>query len=165
MTERELLVRIAEEDDDALEQLYRAYYPRLARFLLRLNLSREEAEEVINDIFLVVWQKSGAFRGDSTPSTWIMGIAHNKALKCLKRHKFVEPLGGIADPSTVVPDPTLDIFTAVRRLPAKHRAVVVLTFEFGYSYREIAEILGCPENTVKTRMFNARKSLKAMLET
>jgi RNA polymerase sigma-70 factor (ECF subfamily) len=91
-----------------------------------------------------------------------MGIAYNKALKRMKRWRPTAPLDPLL---TVGVEPVRDdVAAAVRKLPAKQRAVIVLTFEFGYSYREISQVLGCPENTVKTRMFSARKALRALLE-
>ena len=163
MTERELLARIGSGDERALEQMYAVYYPRLGRFLWRLGLRPDEVEEAINDVFLIVWQKAASFEGASSPSTWIMGIAYNKALKRMKRRRPTTPLGAVMLVS-VEPGGSGDVAAAVRKLPAKQRAVIVLTFEFGYSYREISQVLGCPENTVKTRMFSAKKALKALLE-
>ena len=164
MTERELLARIGEGDEGALEQMYAIYYPRIGRFLWRLGLKPDEVEEAINDVFFIVWRKAASFRGTSSPSTWIMGMAYNKALKRMKRWRPVVPLNAAMLVGAEAPSSGDDVASAVLKLPAKQRAVVVLTFEFGYSYREIAQVLGCPENTVKTRMFNAKKALKALLE-
>src|SRR5581483_10767316 len=61
------------------EELYNLYHRRLARFLTRLTRRYDIAEEVINDTFWIVWRKAGDFRGDSQPSTWILGIAYRKA--------------------------------------------------------------------------------------
>ena len=166
MLERDLLHRIAEQDESALQDLYRLYYQRLTRFLFRLVFDPQLVGEVINDVFLVVWQKAGNFRGDSSPSTWIMGIAYNKALKANKRHKPQESLAlaeDLADESST--GLQSEVFATVNRLSPKHRAVIVLTYQFGYSYKEISQILGCPENTVKTRMHYARKSLQTLMET
>ena len=57
-----------------------------------------------------------------------------------------------------------ELHASLAKLSPKHQAVIILTYEFGYSYREISQILDCPENTVKTRMFHARKALRALLE-
>ncbi len=159
--EREWLQRIAAGDEAALTLLYTAYQPRLARFLLRFTSSAAMIEEVINDVLFVVWRNSAGFRGDSSPSTWIFGIAYKKMLKALSRAQTRTPEPEI--PATG-PDPSQEVAAAIRQLPPAQSAVVVLTYEFGYSYREISEILGCPENTVKSRMFNARKTLKTLLE-
>src|SRR6201999_3247971 len=77
--EVELIRRIAEGDRKAFEELYGLYHRRLARFLPRLTSRYDVAEEVINDTFYIVWRKAGDFRGDSQPSTWILGIAYRKA--------------------------------------------------------------------------------------
>lgn len=166
MTEHELLNRIAGQDEVALRQLYGLYYPRLARFVFRLTQDTQIVGEVINDVFFVVWQKAGGFRGDSSPSTWIMGIAYKKVLKANKRQqslRLVElPEDFAGEPAS---DPAPDVFSLVHRLSLKHQAVIILTYQFGYSYKEISEIVACPENTVKSRMHHARKALQMLLET
>ncbi len=83
--ERELLACVALRDRQAFEELYVLYHRPLARFLMRLALRYELAEEVINDTFWVVWRQAERFRGDSRVSTWIMGIAYRRALKSLRR--------------------------------------------------------------------------------
>lgn len=159
MRDKHLLERIGLGDEAALSELYRSYQPRLVRFLGRFTNNRQVIEEAVNDTLLVIWERSSEFRGDSTPTTWIMGIGYNKMLKALKRSKpFPAP---VEHPVTdLEPRSGFAMDQAVRMLPAAQAAVVVLTYEFGYSYKEISEILSCPENTVKTRMFHARKSLK-----
>src|SRR6201981_2698462 len=77
--ETDLIARIAEGDRKAFEELYYLYHRRLARFLTRLTRRYDIAEEVVNDTFWVVWRKASSFRGDSQPSTWILGIAYRKA--------------------------------------------------------------------------------------
>lgn len=163
MTETELLRAVAARNENALGELYRRYHPRLARFLVRLTDDDALVAEVINDTFLVVWNKAGAFRGDSSPSTWIIGICYRKALKALARLRPHEPLSAV-DAELATDPPSQDIDDAIGRLRPNHRAVLILTYQFGYSYREIGEIVNCPENTVKTRMHHARKALKSLLE-
>ncbi len=164
--EQELLQRIAGGDQAALEQLYGEYYPRLARFILRVTRDVELAREVINDVFLVVWRTAHRFRGDSSVSTWILGIAYRRALKSARRLPRLaeladdEPASGDA-----LEDSRLDIDSSLARLSHEQRATVELAYYFGYSYKEIAEVMDCPENTVKTRMFHARRTLKSLLET
>src|ERR1700746_4238997 len=75
----ELIERVARRDRRAFEEIYNLYHRRLARFLTRLTRRYDVAEEVINDTFWIVWKKAGDFRGDSQPSTWILGIAYRKA--------------------------------------------------------------------------------------
>src|ERR1700755_981366 len=77
--EKELISKIAQGDRRAFEELYNLYHRRLARFLTRLTRRYEVAEEVINDTFWIVWKKAADFRGDSQPSTWILGIAYRRA--------------------------------------------------------------------------------------
>ena len=164
MAEKDLILAIAAGDERALRELYALYYPRLVRFLLRLTRDEGLIGEAINDTFLVVWQKAGSFRGDSSLSTWIIGISYKKTLKALKRIHSHEPLA-VIDDFPAEESKTDEVINAIGKLSPKHRAVLVLTYEFGYSYREIGEILSCPENTVKTRMHYARKALRHLMET
>ncbi len=154
--DQELLQRIAAGDTEALAALHQAYFTRLGRFLLRVINDEELAAEVVNDVFLVIWQKAHTFAGRSSPSTWIMGIAYRRALKALRGRRQLLPLAWTAQAPSNWPN---DRTSTVSRLSPPQRAVVELTYFFGYSYPEIAEILDCPEGTIKTRMFHARRLL------
>lgn len=159
--DQELLQRIAAGDTEALAALHQAYFTRLGRFLLRVINDEELAAEVVNDVFLVIWQKAHTFAGRSSPSTWIMGIAYRRALKALRGRRQLLPLeeAAVDGPGTEQLAERQDIDRLLARLSPPQRAVVELTYFFGYSYPEIAEILDCPEGTIKTRMFHARRLL------
>ena len=164
MPEGELLERIARGDEAALESLYRVWYPRLTRFVLRIVRDPGLVEEVINDVFLVIWRSAAAFRGDSHASTWILGIAYRRALKrARQRRPAPSELADGPGPEDV-PSRRFELEGCLAQLNPEQRATVELTYYFGYSYREIAEIMKCPENTVKTRMFHARRALRSLLE-
>ena len=156
----------------AFEQLYRIYQPRLARFLINLINRPQLVEEVLNDTMTTVWQTAGSFRGASKLSTWIFAIAYRKAIKI--RLRWPDPVEDEAFDVRVSDDPGPDeevhqlrlhdaLVAAMDQLSSDHRAVVDLTYFHGLGYREIAEIMGCPVSTVKTRMFHARRRLKRAL--
>jgi len=166
--DRGLLQRIAAGDHGALETLYNRYHRRLARFLTRLTYRYELAEEVINDTLWLVWQQAGDFRGASRVSTWIMGIAYRRTLAAL-RHVSVRPGVMAIDEPSEPRDPATDVEhrqlldRALAMLPLEQRMVLELTYYLGHSCEEIAEITECPVNTVKTRMFHARRKLRELL--
>jgi RNA polymerase sigma factor (sigma-70 family) len=174
-----LLRRIAAQDRKAFETLYGLYYRRLFGYLLKLTRRADMVEEVLNDVMLVIWKKAGTFDGRSRPSTWIFGIAYHKALKALA-HRGAASRGALPEswneqdrPEPVEEEEPENL--AVRRelattlgralhaLSAEQRAVVELTYYYGHSYQEISEIVHCPVNTVKTRMFHARRRLRELL--
>jgi RNA polymerase sigma-70 factor (ECF subfamily) len=163
-----LLTRIAARDAQAMHELYHLYHRRLARFLMRLTSRYDLAEEVINDTFWVIWQHAADFRGASQLSTWIFGIAYRRALKTLKR---VRPdLMAEADEAPEqVEEPWQQaelrewLGVALAKLPHEQRMVLELAYNVGHSCEEIATIMECPVNTVKTRMFHARRKLKGLL--
>ena len=171
--DRELLRRIGTEDLAAFELFYRRHYLRLRRFVGRIGERAEIVEEVINDTMLVVWQRADTFRGDALPTTWLMGIAWRKTKDRL-RGRASEP-GTVELDEVVLEDPLkLEEWVEDRQfgrivrdclqdLSPAHRAVVELTYFDGYSSREIAQILDCPEGTVRTRMLHARRKLKSLL--
>jgi RNA polymerase sigma-70 factor (ECF subfamily) len=168
--DRGLIERIARSDRAALKELYLLYHRRVARFLTRVTSRYDLAEEIINDTFWVVWQRAAEFRGASNVSTWIMGIAYRRGLKALKRvrsvqtglHEMPEELGASHEPwSGAERREWLNV--ALERLPSEQRLVLELAYHLGHSCEEIAEIMNCPVNTVKTRMFHARKKLKLLL--
>lgn len=165
------LADIARGDRSAFDRLYRRYYDRLFRFVLRVTGRMNLVEDVINDTMIVIWRKAGEYRGAAQASTWIFGIAYRKALKALSRESRMSEVPEEAvDLSEAPPPDHLDrdglhaaIRQAVMRLPPEHRAVVDLTFFFNRSYEEVAQILDCPVGTVKSRMFHARAKLRPLL--
>ncbi|HUA88557.1 MAG TPA: sigma-70 family RNA polymerase sigma factor [Steroidobacteraceae bacterium] len=168
--EVDLIGRIAAGDRRAFEELYHLYHRRLARFLTRLTRRYDIAEEVINDTFYVVWRKAGAFRGESQPSTWILGIAYRKARSAFRSSARLpqENLDAAPEPLThETPASTEELRDwlgqALAQLPLEQRMAVELCYELGYSCEEIAAIMNCPVNTVKTRLFHARGKLQRLL--
>ncbi len=165
---------IAGGDRSALRLLYARYSGRIFRFVLRMINDEAKAEEVVNDVMMEVWKSAASFEGRSSPSTWILGIARFRTLNAVRGKK----LDTVAlDQAPEQEDEQEDASTgksreqmkallrrAIDRLSLEHREVVELTFFHGHSYPEIASILQCPENTVKTRMFHARAKLKPWLQ-
>jgi RNA polymerase sigma-70 factor, ECF subfamily len=166
-SELALLRRIARQDRDAITELYRIYHARLFKFIFRLTHSYTAADELVNDIMLVIWRNAPAFRGDSKVSTWIFGIAYRQAMRRVSRRQITLPAHQHAD--DVPSDDRRDMETEdwVRRgldaLPAAQQLTMVLVFYLGLSYAETAELTDCPVNTVKTRMFHARRKLREYL--
>jgi RNA polymerase sigma factor (sigma-70 family) len=171
----ELLARSNGGDRVAFHELYTKFYHPVLRFAYRVTGQLELAQEAVNDVMLVVWQDGRSFAGRSTVSTWIMGIAYRRALKLSERARrwswryAAVDFDGVAERSAAEPELTEraelhDLLErGLDRLPPEQRAVVELTYFFGCSYEEIAAIVGCPENTVKTRMFHARAKLRTIL--
>ena len=170
--ERRLLDRVIARDLGAFESLYRLYHPRLTRFLTNLVQRPQLVEEALNDTMMVVWQSAERFKGSSKLSTWIFTIAYRTAVKA--RRRWPDPVEDVSSDERVSPDPQPDHFVhhaqlhdaliaAMDGLSADHRAVVDLTYFHGLGYREIAEIMDCPVDTVKTRMFHARRRMKRVL--
>jgi len=167
--ETELIARIAEGDRKAFEELYYIYH-RLARFLTRLTRRYDIAEEVVNDTFWVVWRKAKSFRGDSQPSTWILGIAYRKARNAFRSSARLAEKNLQAEflpPTDEEPSGTEELrdwlTRALAELPVEQRLAVELCYELGHSCQEIATIMDCPVNTVKTRLFHARAKLQRLL--
>ena len=168
--EAQLIARIAEGDRRAFEELYNLYHRRMARFLMRLTRRYDLAEEVINDTFWVVWRKAKSFRGDSQPSTWILGIAYRKARNAfratarLAEKNLEAQLEPLTTDSPASGEELRDwLGQALAQLPVEQRLAVELCYELGHSCEEIATIMSCPVNTVKTRLFHARAKLQKLL--
>ncbi|HEY2289890.1 MAG TPA: sigma-70 family RNA polymerase sigma factor [Thermoanaerobaculia bacterium] len=167
-----LLRRVATKDRKAFEALYHLYYRRLFGYLLKLTRRVDLVEEVLNDVMLAIWKGAASFDGRSRPSTWIFGIAYHKALKALARRPAAvdgdaegpEPVDRDEPESLAARRELAGVLSrALGSLSPEQRAVVELTYYYGLAYPEIAEIVGCPVNTVKTRMFHARRRLKELL--
>ena len=168
-----LLSLVRTGDRKAFEELYKIYHPRLTRFLFNLVRRPTMVEDVLNETMMVVWERADTFTGASRLSTWIFAIAFRKAMKALRRQDEA-----IEDPhqdqrASLEASPEEEfgqnrrhtlLMRAIDELSPAHRAVVDLTYFHEIGYREIAAILDCPVDTVKTRMFHARRHLRRILE-
>lgn len=168
-----LLQRVAVKDKVAFEKLYCQFYPRLTRYLSRLMRRPEMVEEVVNDTLFVVWEKAEQFQGRSKVSTWITGIAYLKGIKALDRLRrmpeqqaqSLHEAEDIEETRNLINRLGLQDWLAsgLDQISVEQRSVVELTYVSGFSYQEIADIMKCPVNTVKTRMFHARRKLAKLL--
>ena len=172
MDEADLIGLVAMEDMRAFEALYRAYYPRLRRFLRGMLRQSTMVDEVLDDTMLVAWRKAHTFDATSRVSTWLFAIAYRQALKAMRRvdWSLPDPIDEPAAPRDAEPDHELEhqqlrarLDAVLTQLSPEHRAVIDLTYFHGYSCKEIADVVGCPVATVKTRMFYARRHMKALL--
>lgn len=167
--EAELIRRIAQGERSAVEPLFHRFHDRLFRYLARVLRDEGAAEELANEVILDVWKGAGRFEGRSSVSSWIFSIAHNKAVSYLRKKREVymneDETAHVADssdtPSELVEKSNMSeiLKNSLEELSPAHREVIDLTYFHGMSIREIAGIVGIPENTVKTRMFHARKKL------
>ena len=171
-----LLARIEHGDEPAFRELYRAYSRRIYAYVLRHLGDAAQAEEIVADTLYDVWRQPARFRGDSQFSTWLIGIARNKILMAWRSRKpdsRHEDLDSVAE---VLPAEDGSAFDALAerqrregvrhcmdRLSDEHRECVHLVFYEGLALAEVAQLQGCPENTVKTRLFHARQKLKNCL--
>jgi RNA polymerase sigma-70 factor (ECF subfamily) len=173
VAEREafLVSRILGGDRRAFQELYEAYRPRLSRFVMQLVKRPPLVEEVVNDTMMVVWDGLDRFKGESRLSTWVFAIAYRKGMKALTRND--DPVEDTDETlPSAEPNPEqraadaqrqIALRQAMNQLSADHRAVMDLTYFHEMGYREIAAIMDCPVDTVKTRMFHARRHLKQLL--
>lgn len=166
------MAQVAAERIDAFECLYRLYRPRLVRFIESITRRPALVDEVLDDTMLVVWRKARAYRPQAKVSSWIFAIAYRQALKSLRNLddaiEFTDDAqaeSGKTGPESSAQRRELQarLRQALDDLSAEHRAVIEMTYFLGYSCGEIAEVMDCPVDTVKTRMFYARRRLKDLL--
>ena len=180
--ERELLVRAQSGDEAAFGDVVRFHYEYVFRLVLSVVRNETDARDVTQEVWIVIWKKLGAFRGDSKFTTWLHPIAVRKSLDHLRGRKrwygrvlpFLESEEGepIAEPAAEGdPRDTLETTERASRferalatLPPKHRAVLALREVQGLSYEEIATALKCRPGTVMSRLFHARRHLARKLQ-
>ena len=170
-TDHRLLRQVAAGDQSAFDELYKTYSPAVFNYLLRLVNEPSVAEELLQDVFLAMWQGAGHFREQAKVKTWLLRIAHHQAVSWLRHNRAVTALDDLAE---LAGDDQIEehlaqtwrvdqIRQALDQLSVKHRAVIELTFVHELSYAEIAEIVSCPVGTVKSRMSYALRHLTAVL--
>lgn len=172
--DHQLMVRLAGGDQAALRALMGRHQLRIYRFVFRRVKNEGVAEELTNEVFMDAWRNAKSYEGRSQVSTWLMSIAHNRAISSLRRRREEaweeDKAGEIADGGD---DPEVslqkdDKATALRRcldrLSAEHKEIIDLVYYQEMSVAEVSEVVGIPEATVKTRMFYARKKLSEVLK-
>lgn len=170
-TDLELLRQVAAGDEAAFAELYDLYAPPVYNYLLRLTNEPAVAEEILQEVFLVMWQSAHRFRAEAKVKTWLLRIAHHQAVTWLRRARAVPwspdelDFGDDAHVEEHLAQRwQIDqVRAALMQLSPTHRAVIELTFVQGLSYAEIAEVMNCPLGTVKSRMSYALRHLAKLL--
>lgn len=170
-----LIRRIADGDKLAMQVLFARHQVRVYRFVLRLVRNEASAEDLISEVFLDVWRQAGKFEGRSSVSTWLLSIARFKALSSLRKRtegELDDAAAEAIEDDADTPEVTIqkkDKASALREclnaLSVEHREIVDLVYYHEKSVDEASKILGIPENTVKTRLFYARKRLSELLKS
>jgi RNA polymerase sigma-70 factor (ECF subfamily) len=172
-SDNELIARIAARDETAMNALYARHHVRLYRFLVRLLRNEAIAEELMNEVFMECWRKADSFEGRSAVSTWMMTIAHNRAVSLMRKRSEAQLDDDYAAQITDCEDtPEMvsqkrskaEVMRAcMQQLTPDHREIIDLVYYHDKSVAEVAEIADIPVNTVKTRMFYARKKLAELM--
>lgn len=173
-TSDEVLVQlVAGGDKDAMRVLFARHNVRVFRFLTRIVGNDATAEDLLNEVFLEVWRNAGRFEARSQVSTWILAIARFKALASMRRRQHDE----LDDETSEMIEDTADnpevtvqktersalLQQCLQQLSVAHRQVVDLVYYHEQSIEEVAEIIGVPASTVKTRVFYARKRIAELM--
>ena len=157
---------------EVFEAMYKNYRPKLTSIIRGIVPNEQAVDEVFDDVMMVVWKKIKDFEGRSKLSTWVYGIAYRRALKERGKHKDEVTTDEMPEPeaNTIEAEKPFEairvktrIQAALSNLPADQGSVVRLAYFEGLNYRDIGMVLDCPEDTVKTRMFHARRKLKKAL--
>lgn len=177
----ELMLRFGKGDKEAFERLYLSYRTRVINFCYRFFSDRGMAEDVCQEVFMRVYKAGARYRPDAEYSTWLFKIATNVCLNELRKRKYKSIFLSIDDNEGKrgldIPDPSPEsltrieerekkksIMAAIRSLPGKQRAAILLREYQGFSYADIAQQLGCSESSVKSLIFRGRNQLKKRLE-
>ena len=169
--EAELVRRAAEGEVAAYESLYRAHVGRVHALCLRMCRDRSEAEELVQDVFVRVWERLGSFRGDSAFGTWLHRVAVNTVIESFRlKGRWRDRLADEVEPAEL-PDAAfqrlagtdLDLERAIAGLPPRARLVFVLHDVVGHKHREIAELTGTAVGTCKAHLHRARSLLRTAL--
>jgi RNA polymerase sigma-70 factor, ECF subfamily len=170
----DLVGRIRAGDATAFEQLYKQHSMRLYNLASRMIGAHGDADDLLQDIFLLVYRKLGSFRGESSLGTWLYRLAMNHCLDVLRNRqtRMGQQTDSLDEPDAAPvasPVPVLgavsriDLERAIDALPPACRAAFLLHDVEGFDHREIGRILGVSEGTSKSQVHKARLKLRAML--
>jgi RNA polymerase sigma-70 factor (ECF subfamily) len=176
LEDAELLARVADGDEAALEAVYQRYGGACYRLARRIVGDAQLAEDVVQQVFLVLWQRSSYDPARGAVSTWLLTVTHHKAVDLLRRDKGRrQRLAGeqeLLELAATGPGPADAAWAqlraertrdALRDLPPEQREVLLLAYYGGYTQSEIADITGLPLGTVKSRTFQAMRRLRGQL--
>jgi RNA polymerase sigma-70 factor (ECF subfamily) len=168
-----LIKAIAAGDGSAMRILYARHNVRLYHFIVRLVTDAGRAEDLVSEVFIDVWRQADRFEGRSQVSTWILSIARFKALSAIHRRRDTQldemAMELIEDPADTPEEVVLNwdrsaqLRICLAQMSRDHREILDLVYYQEKSIEEIAEVIQIPKNTVKTRMFYARKRLAQLV--
>jgi RNA polymerase sigma-70 factor (ECF subfamily) len=170
--DRELLRSIAGGDQASLGELYELYGQRMFAYARRLVDDSALAEDILQDVLVVVWRTAGNFRGEGRMLAWLLGIVHHTSMKALRGR--TNPLSDSLAENIRTPEPSPEewlqrdqqaqwVQRGLQDLSPEHRAVLELVFYQGLDLKEIAQVCDCPVGTVKSRLSYARQHLRGIL--
>ena len=173
-SDNELIALIAAGDKHAMALLFARHNVRVYRFIARMTGNASLAEDIVSEVFLDVWRNAAEFKGQSQLLTWLLAIARYKAMSTF-RDRMDAQLDD--DTSSAIVDEADDPETVAHRtsrcavirrclmqLPPALREIIDLIYYHEKTVAEVAQIVGIPPGTVKTRMFHARSRLTALLQ-
>ncbi len=173
-TDFELLEAMADGDEEALVRFFEKYHGVVYAFAQRRLDNETDAADVLNDVMLEAWRSAGRFQGRARVRTWLLGITHHRIVDRLRRrHRHqADPVDEqVADESApsgfdavVLNQHVEEVQRCLDKLADVHRQVIHLTFYEELSYPEIAQVLGAPTGTIKTRMMHAKAKLRDCLQ-
>lgn len=166
--EFELLKKVSRGDEEAFRELYDITHKKVFFYLYRLIQDRDEAEDILIDVFTEVWKGARNYEGRAQVRTWILAIARNRAMKQLRKkrtheEKSIDDYPHLSDgdmPNVELIDRKRILKDALSKISDKHREMLDLVFFHEMNYHEVSEILHIPVNTVKTRVFYAKETLR-----
>ncbi len=173
LSDEALIALVARGDDDALGALYDRFGRISFGLALRILRDRTLAEDAVQDAFLAIWRSAGNFAAErAKPSTWILTLVHRRSVDLVRREErrradpiedIAHPAGGATDEEVALRSKRRAVQEALRRLPDEQREALELAYYGGFSQSELAERLGQPLGTIKSRMFAGLARLRDLL--
>ncbi len=173
MPDEMLLALIAAHDKDAMRALFVRHNVRIYRFLAHILGDATTAEDLVSEVFIEVWRNAGRFEARSKVSTWILAIARYKAASARRRRscdqlderaiELLEDPADDAEASVQKKHRDAILCDCLKQLSPAHREILNLIYYQEQSVSEVAQIIGVPQSTVKTRAFYARKHMAGLM--
>jgi RNA polymerase sigma factor (sigma-70 family) len=173
LSDEALVALVARSDDDALAALYDRYGRLAYGLALRIIRDSSLAQDAVQDAFLHAWRQAGSFDpARAKPSTWLLTLVHRRAVDLVRREqrRRAEPIEGVppevseaTDEEAALRERRQIVQHALRRLPADQREALELAYYGGYTQSQLAERLGVPLGTIKSRMFGGLSRLRDLL--